>query len=177
MELTNQYQWYKLDEQKLGNSYGDLYIRIYARWISQIENTLQSIVEYQARAYYSGNSYIYDAGSYGNISGTGAISGSYSRSQSYPSGETPLLTINGTVNHDSDTGEASITASASLVFPNWGWSKTASGSATLPTIDVSTLRLRVNGNWVKAKPYLRVNGSWKQCKAYLRNNNSWKKGV
>ena len=177
MNMTNQYQWYKLAEKKLGNSYGDLYIRIYARWISQNENNLTSLVEYQARAYYSGNSYIYDAGSNGSISGTGAVSATFSRSASYPSGETPLYTINGTVNHDAETGEGSLTASATLNFPNWGWSQTASGSGILPTIEVSTLHLRVNGVWKKATPYLRVNGSWKKCKAYLRVSGSWKKGV
>lgn len=177
MELTNQNEWYMLNQAYLGNSYGDIYIRIYARWTSQDENNLTSTVQYQAREYYSGNTYIYDAGSNGSMSGTGAESSSYSRSESYPSGETTLKTIEGTVTHDPDTGEASVSASASLIFPNWGWSNTASGSATLPTIDVSTLRLRVNGNWVKAKPYLRVNGTWKQCKAYLRDNSSWKKGV
>ena len=183
MELTNQYQWYLLGESKLGTDEygGSMYIRIYARWISQVENTLTSLVEYQARGYYSGSSWIYDGGSNGSVSGTGATSGTFSKSTSYPSGETPLLTLNGTVTHDSDTGEASVTASATLSFPNWtDWgspTKTATGAASLPTIDVSTLRLRVNGNWVKAKPYLRVNGSWKQCKAYLRNNSSWKKGV
>lgn len=176
MGLTNQNQWYMLDQKYLGSSYGDLYIRIYARWTSQNENNLTTAVQYQARAYFSGN-WILDQNSSGSISGTGASSSSYSKSDRYNNGETTLKTIEGTVSHNPDTGEASVSASASLNFPNWSWGNTASGSATLPTIDVSTLRLRVNNTWIKAKPYLRVNGSWKQCKAYLRNNSSWKKGV
>lgn len=174
MELTT--SWQKLAEKKLGSSYGDLYIRIYARYTTQNENALTTTTQYQARAYFSGN-WILDQNSSGSISGTGATSASYSKSDRYNNGETTLKTIEGTVSHDPDTGEASITTSASLNFPNWGWSQTATGTATLPTIDVSTLRLRVNGSWVKAKPYLRINGSWVQCKAYLRDSGSWKKGV
>lgn len=177
MELTNQYEWYMLDEAYLGNSYGNLYIRTYARWISQNENNLISLVEYQARAYYSGSTWIRDDTGNGNVTGTGASTQTFSGVGTLPSGETPLVTTQGIVNHDPDTGEASISASATLNFPLWSWSNTASGSASLPKIDVSTLRLRINGEWKKAKPYLRVNGEWKQCKAYLRNNGSWKKGV
>lgn len=175
MQLTTSYQ--KLAEKKLGNSYGDLYIRIYAKYSSQNADTLKSTVQYQARAYYSGSSYILDAGSNGTITGTGATSKNYSRSASYPSGETVLETIEGTVSHNADTGEASVSTSASLNFPNWSWSGTASATATLPTLDVSALRLGVSGSWKKCKVYLGVNGVWKQCKAYLGVNGSWKKGV
>lgn len=175
MTLTT--EWQMVAQALLGNSYGNVYIRTYARCISQDEINLTSTVQYQARIYYSGSSWILDGGGYGTISGSGATSAGFTATQQYPSGETPLETITGTVTHDQDTGEASITTSAALVYPNWSWSATASGSANLPTIDVSTLRLRVNGNWVKAKPYLRVNGAWKQCKAYLRVSGNWKKGV
>ena len=88
-----------------------------------------------------------------------------------------LGTIEGVVSHDPNTGQASITASASLNFPNWGWSNTATGTADLPQIETSTLRLGVNNQWVKATPYLGVNGQWVKCKAYLGVNNEWKKGV
>lgn len=175
MVLTNSYQ--KIAEKKLGNSYGDIYIRVYAKVNSQDETNLTSSVQYQARAYYDGNTYIRDRGSYGSLSGTGASSSSFSRYDDYPRGETTLATIDGVVTHNQDTGQASITTSATLVFPNWGWSATASGSADLPVIETSTLRLGVNGVWKKATPYLGVNGVWKKCKAYLGVNNSWKKGV
>lgn len=174
MTLTKSYQLLK--EAYLGSSYGDLYIRIYAKYSEQDENALTSTVQYQARAYFSGN-YIYDAGSNGTVSGTGATSSNYSKSSNYERGETVLGTITGTVSHNPDTGQASVTASASLSFPNWGWGNTASGSADLPTIETSTLRLGVNNQWVKATPYLGVNGQWVKCKAYLGVNNSWKKGV
>lgn len=175
MTLTKSYQM--LAQKWIGNSYGDTYIRIYAKYSSQDENNLTSTVQYQARLYYSGNSYILDSGSNGTINGTGATSQNYSRSSSYPSGETVLATIEGTVSHNQETGAGSVSASASMSFPNWGWSGTASGSADLPVIETSTLRLGVNGSWVKATPYLGINGSWVKCKAYLGVNNSWKKGV
>lgn len=174
MTLTKSYQMLK--QAYLGSSYGDLYIRIYAKYSEQDETNLTSTVQYQARAYFSGN-YIYDAGSSGTVSGTGASSSSYSKSSRYESGETVLGTITGTVSHNAETGEASITASASLNFPNWGWSNTATGSADLPIIETSTLRLGVNNEWVKATPYLGVNGAWVKCKAYLGVNGNWTKGV
>lgn len=174
MTLTKSYQMLK--QAYLGNSYGDLYIRIYAKYSEQDENNLTSTVQYQARAYFSGN-YIYDAGSNGTVSGTGATSSNYSKSSRYEKGETVLGTITGTVHHNAETGEASITASASLNFVNWGWSNTATGSADLPPIETSTLRLGVNGSWVKATPYIAINGQWVKCKAYLGSNGEWKKGV
>lgn len=175
MTLTT--SWQMLGQAKLGNSYGDMYIRIYGRYVSQDETNLTSKVQYQARGYYNGNTYILDQAANGNISGTGASSEDFTRSSSFPSGETTLATIEGTVSHDSTTEAVSITASAYLNFPNWGWSATASGSADLPTIDVATLHLRVNNVWKKATPYIRVNGVWQKAKAYLRVNGSWKKGV
>lgn len=175
MTLTKSYQL--IAQAKLGNSYGDFYIRVYAKYSAQNENNLTSTVQYQARGYYSGNTYILDQGSNGRITGTGATAQNYSKSDRYPSGETVLATIEGTVSHNPDTGTASVSMSASMSFPNWGWGNTASGSADLPVIETSTLRLGVNGSWVKATPYLGVNGQWVKCKAYLGVNNSWKKGV
>jgi len=175
MTLTT--SWQMLGQAYLGNSYGDLYIRIYARYVSQDEENLTSTVQYQARAYYSGASYIRDDTGNGNVAGSGASTQSFSGVGRLPAGETPLATTQGTVTHDSNTGEASISCSATLNFPLWYWSNTASGSANLPTIDVATLHLRNNGIWKKATPYIRVNGVWKKAKAYLGVNGSWKKGV
>lgn len=179
MDLTNINEWYRLGQAYLGtDDYGaNLYIRVYARYTAQDETNLTSTVQYQARAYFDRSWWILDQGSNGSLSGTDATTETFSKSSRYESGETTLKTITATVNHNQDTGAASITASATLNFPNWNWSGTASGSGNLPTIDVSTIRLRVSGTWKKAIPYLRVNGSWKKCKAYLRVSGNWKKGV
>lgn len=183
MTLTNSYQ--KVAEKYLGNSYGDFYVRIYAKVNSQNENNLTSSVTYQSRLYYKGNTYLIAQGSTQVVtSGTGATTTTTSwqnfeggGSGYYYSGETVVKTITGTVQHNEE-GKASINTSA--VFSSagsWGWSGTASGSADLPIIETSTLRLGVNNVWKKATPYLGVNGVWKKCKAYLGVNNSWKKGV
>lgn len=175
MALTT--SWQMLGQAYLGNSYGNLYIRIYARYVSQDETNLTSKVQYQARAYYDGYDYIVDGTGNGTVTGSGASSSNFSAGSQIPVGETPLATIEGTVNHDPDTGTASVSCSATLNYPLWGWSATASGTASLPTIDVATLHLGVSGTWKKATPYLGVNGTWKKCKAYLGVNGSWKKGV
>ena len=129
--LTTSYQ--KLGEAYLGNSYGNLYIRIYAKYSEQDIVNNRTKVQYQARAYYSGSTYIMDQQSSGNVTGTSASQVNFSRSSSYPSGETTLGTTEAWVTHDGD-GTKSVSGSAYLNFPNWGWHNTATGSATLPTI-------------------------------------------
>lgn len=141
--LTTSYQ--KLGEAYLGNSYGNLYIRIYAKYSEQDITNNRTKVQYQARAYFSGNSYILDQQSSGNVKGTDASQVNYSRSSSYPSGETTLGTTEAWVTHNSD-GVKSISASAYLNFPNWGWSNTASGTADLPTIPRASKITATSGN-------------------------------
>lgn len=41
----------------------------------------------------------------------------------------------------------------------------------------STVRLRINGQWKEATPYIRVNGQWKEATSYTRVNNQWKEGI
>lgn len=38
-------------------------------------------------------------------------------------------------------------------------------------------RIRVNGQWKEAVPYVRVNGAWKEATAYIRVNGTWKEGI
>lgn len=38
-------------------------------------------------------------------------------------------------------------------------------------------RIRVNGQWKEAIPYVRVNGQWKETIPYMRVNNQWKEGI
>ena len=177
MTLTT--EWQMLGQAYLGtDDYGGkLYIRLYSRYISQDETNLTSTVQYQARAYFDASWWIRDDTGNGSVSGTGASTQSFSNVGTLPSGETPLVTTQGIVNHDADTGEASVSGSATLNFSLWSWSATASGSANLPTIETATLHLGVSGVWKKAIPYIGVNGTWKKCKAYLGVSGNWKKGV
>lgn len=173
MQLTTDYQ--KLAEAYLGNSYGDLYVRIYAKYSERDEDNNRTKVQYQARAYYSGSTYIADGAGTGNVSGTGAsqVSGSCTN---VSSGEYTIATTEAWVSHEED-GTKSISASAYLNMPNWGWSNTASGSAILPPYDIGIFRLGVSSEYKKAKAYLGVNGAWKKCKVYLGVNGTWKKGI
>ena len=131
--LTTSYQ--KLGEAYLGtDSYGaKLYIRVYAKYSEQDVANNKTKVQYQARAYFDRNWDIYDIQSNGTVGGTDATTVSFTKSDSYYGGETTLGTTEAWVSHDNE-GKKSITASAYLNFPNWGWSNTASGSADLPTI-------------------------------------------
>lgn len=128
--LTTSYQM--LAQKYLGNSYGNLYVRVYAKYTEQDIANNRTKVQYEARAYFSG-SYIYDASGAGKISGTSAtsVSGSCTKPTE---GETVIATTTAAwVTHGSN-GKKSISASAYLNFPNWGWSGTATGTADLPAI-------------------------------------------
>ncbi len=128
--LTTSYQ--RIAQAFLGTSGGSLYIRIYAKYSEQDIANNRTKVQYQARAYYENGTYIYDMQGSGSVSGTGAstVSGSCTRPST---GETTIATTEGWVYHN-DNGKKSVSCSATLNFPNWGWSATASGSADLPTI-------------------------------------------
>lgn len=39
------------------------------------------------------------------------------------------------------------------------------------------VRLKINGTWKEAIPYVRVNGSWKETVPYARTNSQWKEGI
>ena len=131
--LTTSYQM--LDQKLLGtDDYGaKLYIRIYAKYSEQDITNNRSKVQYQARAYFDKSWSIWDRQSNGSVSGTSATTKTFSRSADYGSGETTLDTTEAWVSHNND-GTMSISASANLKFPNWGWNNTASGTADLPTI-------------------------------------------
>lgn len=41
----------------------------------------------------------------------------------------------------------------------------------------SGARIRHNGAWREAVPYVKVNGVWRAAEAYVRQNGSWKRGI
>lgn len=127
--LTTSYQL--LAEQYIGNSYGNLYVRIYAKYSEQDIANNRTKVQYQARTYFEGN-YIYDGSGAITVSGTSATSQTVDAKRP-TNGDIAWVTTEAWVGHNSD-GSKSISASAYLNFPNWGWSGTASATASLPTI-------------------------------------------
>ena len=83
------------------------------------------------------------------------------------------------VTHDAD-GNYSATKNGSFTTTASGSGRPKSGSASvtfsLPNIPLQTIRIRVNGTWKRAFPYVRVNGTWKKATAYIRASGSWKRG-
>ena len=124
--------WQLIDQTYLGTSGGNLYVRLYARYSEQDITNNRTYVYYEARSYYENSTYIQDN------QGTIAVSGTSASYQSAgctrpTTGESVSVTTSGWVSHNSD-GTGSASGSATINFPNWGWSGTASGSFTLPTI-------------------------------------------
>ena len=128
--LTQYYQY--LGQQYIGTSGGNLYVRIYAKYSDQDIPNNRTLVQYQARSYYENSTYIYDARGSIGVSGTGADYQSASCTRP-TTGETISVTTEGWVTHNGD-GTRDVSAAATINFPNWGWSGTAYGSASLPTI-------------------------------------------
>ena len=128
MELTTSYQ--KIAEAYVGSSGGDLYVRAYAKYSQQDVANNRTYVHYEATAHFTG-SYIYDQQGNGSIGGTGCntVTGNFSS----VTGDITIANTEGWVTHNTD-GTKSITVSAKLNFPNWGWSATATGDATLPDL-------------------------------------------
>ena len=124
--------WQLIDQTYLGTSGGNLYVRLYARYSEQDITNNRTYVYYQARSYYENSTYIQDNQGTIAVSGTGASYQSAGCTRP-TTGESVSVTTSGWVSHNSD-GTGSASGSATINFPNWGWSGTASGSFTLPTI-------------------------------------------
>lgn len=76
-----------------------------------------------------------------------------------------------------DDGTLSIYVSGSHATGlNWGTKSIGNTLITLDTIPRQSVRIRVNGEWKRAFPYIRVNGEWKKATAYIRANGEWKRG-
>lgn len=128
--LTKDYQY--LGQKYIGTSGGNLYVRLYAKYSEQdIENN-RSYVYYQARSYYENSTYIQDDGGTITVSGTGASYQSASCTRP-TTGESDSVTTSGWVSHNSD-GTCNVSASATINFPNWGWSGNVQATASLPQI-------------------------------------------
>lgn len=111
---------------------GYLYIRAYARLVSQDIGKNQSRVQYNVSTYYENSAYADDHQGQVAVAGTG-LDWQYRNVTQVTQGENSWITKEVTVNHNSD-GTANISASAWINFPNWGYTTTATGYASLPTI-------------------------------------------
>lgn len=122
-------EWQMLGEKYLGNSYGNLYVRLYARYSEQDIVNNRSYVYVESRAYFTGG-YIKDNQGSGYVALYGTVNGSCT----YVSkGETVIATTSSWVSH-ADNGTLNIHGIAYLNFPNWGWSGTVDVWAAVPSI-------------------------------------------
>lgn len=45
------------------------------------------------------------------------------------------------------------------------------------TITQKYVKVKVNGQWKDAVPYVRINNQWKEATPYMRVNGQWKEGI
>lgn len=133
--LTKDYQLLK--QILLGRTnYGNVYVRVYAKYNSQSIANNTSNVSVQGRLY-NENSWWASSGTYYNISTEGLTSGNVNcnknSSNPWKTGEVILGTVTGDVKHD-NVGKKTISAKARFVSSPWGWDGTASANVDLPTI-------------------------------------------
>lgn len=62
-------------------------------------------------------------------------------------------------------------------YPNAGTGTFVAGPIVPAPQSDNIVKLKVNGTWKDAKPYIKVNGSWKEATPYLKVNGSWKETV
>lgn len=145
MELTNTFQ--KIGEVVIGNGgYGNIYFRLYARYIEQSESDNTTIVQYELRHYLpSTYSYITYYSSSQKLTGELTNSSSNSTNKKINPGETTLLTQSKTIEHNED-GSKSISVGASFTNSYFGNTVTINQvSADLPKINrLNTIELNNN---------------------------------
>lgn len=85
-----------------------------------------------------------------------------------------------TVNELFDTYGPLATFNLGFAVETWNngdTSKLSDGNETLANcMTDSKGRIRINGEWKNATPYVRQNGEWKRTIPHIRINNEWKRG-
>lgn len=130
---TLNYNWQLIAEAGGSLNGNTCNLRLYAKILWQSVPNNQSGVAYESRLYYGGSYFNTGSPSSKSISGTGVGSQSADASGNYNGGETTLFTVSGTVTHD-NTGNANVSANATINFGPWGYSNSVTGSASLPQI-------------------------------------------
>ena len=161
--------------------------------VSQDDETNKSTISFSAKG--SGSNWLYGYGFYWSTDNstwhqikeyTTTSDSSVVKPSSYTQNNWQTGTF--TVDHD-DNGERTIYFKIKHLF-GYGanssrWSaedgsgynaKATVFTENLSTIPLQSIRIKVNGEWKRAFPYVRVNGVWKKATAYIRTNNEWKRG-
>lgn len=172
-------QWYLVAQEFMSNYGGNNgYVRAYARYTQQDTENVRSYVETQCRFYVE--QYYVTSGkpTGGSISCTDlSTSASGDAGGTYNAGETIIASSSGWVSHDEE-GNKTINVSANMYTAYNGVNKTASGSITLPKIEVKppyaeNLLIYKNGVYLDTNVYVKNNGQFFEGEVYRKVNGQF----
>ena len=174
-------QWYLVAQEFMSNYGGNNgYVRAYARYTQQDTENVRSYVETQCRFYVE--QYYVTSGkpTGGSISCTDLNpSASGDAGGRYNAGETVIASTGGWVSHDEE-GNKTINVSANMYTAYNSVNKTASGSITLPKIEVKppvtyaeNLLIYKNGAYLDTNVYIKNNGQFLECELYRKVNGQF----
>ena len=174
-------QWYLVAQEFMSNYGGNNgYVRAYARYTQQDTENVRSYVETQCRFYVEQYYVISGKPTGGSISCTDlGTSASGDAGGRYNAGETVIASSGGWVSHDAE-GNKTINVSANMYTAYNGVNKTASGSITLPKIEVKppyaeNLLIYKNGAYLDTNIYIKNNGQFLECELYRKVNGQFVK--
>ena len=174
-------QWYLVAQEFMSNYGGNNgYVRAYARYTQQDTENVRSYVETQCRFYVEQYYVISGKPTGGSISCTDlGTSASGDAGGTYNAGETVIASSGGWVSHDAE-GNKTINVSANMYTAYNGVNKTASGSITLPKIEVKppyaeNLLIYKNGAYLDTNIYVKNNGQFLECELYRKVNGQFVK--
>ena len=174
-------QWYLVAQEFMSNYGGNNgYVRAYARYTQQDTENVRSYVEVQCRFYVEQYYVISGKPTGGSISCTDlSTSASGDAGGRYNAGETVIASTGGWVSHDAE-GNKTITVSANMYTTYNSVNKTATGSITLPKIEVvppvtyaENLLIYKNGAYLDTNIYVKNNGQFLECELYRKVNGQF----
>ena len=176
-------QWYLVAQEFMSNYGGNNgYVRAYARYTQQDTENVRTYVEVQCRFYVEQYYVISGKPTGGSISCTDlGTSASGDAGGRYNAGETVIASTGGWVSHDAE-GNKTINVSANMYTAYNGVNKTASGSITLPKIEVvppvtyaENLLIYKHGAYLDTNVYIKNNGQFLECELYRKVNGQFVK--
>ena len=177
-------QWYLVAQEFMSNYGGNNgYVRAYARYTQQDTENVRSYVEVQCRFYVEQYYVISGKPTGGSVSCTGLnTSASGDAGGRYNAGETVIASTGGWVSHDAE-GNKTISVSANMYTTYNSVNKTATGSITLPKIEVvppeppvvyaENLLIYKNGAYLDTNVYIKNNGQFLECELYRKVNGQF----
>lgn len=177
-------QWYLVAQEYMSNYGGNNgYVRAYARYTQQDTENVRSYVEVQCRFYVEQYYVISGKPTGGSISCTDlGTSASGDAGGTYNAGETVIASSGGWVSHDAE-GNKTISVSANMYTTYNSVNKTATGSITLPKIEVvppeppvtyaENLLIYKHGAYLDTNVYVKNNGQFLECELYKKVNGQF----